>query len=198
MKIELRGVSMAPALGARIEKRLNRELGRIQASPVTGVVTFIDDNGPKGGRALRCALPVRLPASPRARGAAFLKAVALAKESRAELLLVHVLLPPTPFIGDGYISPKTYEGLEASARRGAQRELAKVVAKAQKAKARVKAGLLEGGPYDKIGRVARSKRADLIVMGTHGRSGLSKFFLGSVAERGIALAPCPVLTVRGK
>ena len=134
----------------------------------------------------------------RASGAAFLKAVALAKESRAELLLVHVLLPTTPFIGDGYISPKTYEELEASARRGAQRELAKVVARAQKAKARVKAVLLEGVPYDKIARVARSKRADLIVMGTHGRSGLSKFFLGSVAERVIALAPCPVLTVRGK
>ena len=134
----------------------------------------------------------------RASGAAFLKAVALAKESRAELLLVHVLLPTTPFIGDGYISPKTYEELEASARRGAQREMAKVVARAQKAKARVKAVLLEGVPYDKIARVARSKRADLIVMGTHGRSGLSKFFLGSVAERVIALAPCPVLTVRGK
>jgi len=124
--------------------------------------------------------------------------VALAKESRAELLLVYVLLPPTPFIGDGYVSPKTYEDLEAAARRSAQRELAKVVAKAQKAKARVKAVLVEGVPYDRIARVARSKRADLIVMGTHGRSGLSKFFLGSVAERVIARAPCPVLTVRGK
>ncbi|MEK6530780.1 MAG: universal stress protein [candidate division NC10 bacterium] len=134
----------------------------------------------------------------RASGAAFLKAVALAKEGRAELLLVHVLLPPTPFIGDGYISPKTYEELEAWARRGAMRVLAKVVAKAQKAKARVTAVLLEGVPYDRIARAARSKRADLIVMGTHGRSGLSKFFLGSVAERVIALAPCPVLTVRGK
>lgn len=134
----------------------------------------------------------------RASGAAFLKAVALAKESRAELLLVHVLLPPTPFIGDGYVSPKTYEELEAAARRSAQRELAKVAARAQKAKARVKAVLVEGVPYDRIARVARSKRADLIVMGTHGRSGLSKFFLGSVAERVIARAPCPVLTVRGK
>lgn len=134
----------------------------------------------------------------RASGAAFLKAVALAKESRAQLLLVHVMLPPTPFIGDGYVSPKTYEELEAAARRSAQRELAKVAARAQKAKARVKAVLLEGVPYDRIARAARSKGADLIVMGTHGRSGLSKFFLGSVAERVIALAPCPVLTVRGK
>ena len=134
----------------------------------------------------------------RASGTAFLKAVALAKENRAELLLVHVLLPPTPFIGDGYVSPKTYDELEAAARRGGQRQLAKLVAKAQKAGVRVKALLLEGVPYDQIVRAAKSKRADLIVMGTHGRTGLSKFFMGSVAERVIPLAPCPVLTVRGR
>ena len=64
MKIELRGVSMTRTLGARIERRLNRELGRIQASPLTAVVTFFDDNGPKGGRALRCALTVRIPRRP--------------------------------------------------------------------------------------------------------------------------------------
>ena len=66
----------------------------------------------------------------RASGAAFLKAVALAKENRAELVLVHVLLPAVPFPGDGYVSPKTYEELEAAARRGAQRQLAKLLAKA--------------------------------------------------------------------
>ena len=134
----------------------------------------------------------------RASGAAFLKAVTLAKQDRAELLLVHVLLPPTPFIGDGYVSPRTYQELEAGARRGAERELAKVLARARKAGARARSLLLEGVPYAQITRSARSKRADLIVMGTHGRTGLSKFFLGSVAERVIALASCPVLTVRGK
>jgi nucleotide-binding universal stress UspA family protein len=134
----------------------------------------------------------------RASGAAFVKAVALAKENRAELLLVHVLLPPVPFIGNGYVSPKTYEELEAAARRGAQRQLAKLLAKAKNAKARAKAVLLGGIPYSQIARAARGKRADLIVMGTHGRTGLAKFFLGSVAERVIAVASCPVLTVRGK
>ncbi|MBI4591543.1 MAG: HPF/RaiA family ribosome-associated protein [Candidatus Rokubacteria bacterium] len=64
MKIELRGVSLAPRLGARIEKRLGRELGRIHTSPVTALVTFADDNGPKGGRATRCALTVRVPRRP--------------------------------------------------------------------------------------------------------------------------------------
>ncbi|MBI4591544.1 MAG: universal stress protein [Candidatus Rokubacteria bacterium] len=134
----------------------------------------------------------------RASRAAFAKAVGLAKVNRAELLLVHVLLPPTPFIGDGYVSPRTYEELEAAARRGAGRELAKLLARAQKARVRVKTLLLEGVAYDRIVRAARAKRADLIVMGTHGRTGLSKFFMGSVAERVIPLAPCPVLTVRGK
>lgn len=134
----------------------------------------------------------------RASSAAFAKAVELAKENRAELLLVHVLLPPTPFIGDGYVVPKTYEELEAAARRGAQRELARLLAKAKSAKAQAKAVLLEGVPHDRITRLARARRADLIVMGTHGRTGLGKFFLGSVAERVVAGASCPVLTVRGK
>lgn len=63
---------------------------------------------------------------------------------------------------------------------------------------RVKAFLLDGVPYEQIARAARSKRADLIVMGTHGRTGLSRFFIGSVAARVIPLAHCPVLSVRGK
>ena len=114
------------------------------------------------------------------------------------MLLVHVLLPPIAFIGDGYVSPRTYQDLEAAARRGAQRQLAKLLAKAKKATARVKAVLVEGVPYDRIARTARHKQADLIVMGTHGRTGVTKFFMGSVAERVIPLAPCPVLTVRGR
>jgi len=56
---------------------------------------------------------------------------------------------------------------------------------------------MEGVPYERIVRAARSKRAGLIVIGTHGRTGLSRVFVGSVAERVVRLAPCPVLTVRG-
>lgn len=51
-------------------------------------------------------------------------------------------------------------------------------------------------PHQQIVRVARAKRADLIVMGTHGRGRVAKAFLGSVAERVAGTAPCPVLTVR--
>jgi len=58
--------------------------------------------------------------------------------------------------------------------------------------------LAEGPAHEEIVRIAKRKRADLVVMGTHGRSGLAKLFLGSVAGRVVAAAPCPVLTVRGK
>ena len=64
MKIELRGVVLPPRLRARIEKQLGRELSRIEASPVEALVTFVDENGPKGGRAISCALTVRVPRRP--------------------------------------------------------------------------------------------------------------------------------------
>jgi universal stress protein A len=53
-----------------------------------------------------------------------------------------------------------------------------------------------GHPADTIVRIAQERRADLIVMGTHGRTGLQHVLLGSVAEKVVRLAPCPVLTVR--
>ena len=53
-----------------------------------------------------------------------------------------------------------------------------------------------GVPFEAIVRVAEEEQAGMIVMGTHGRSGLNRVLLGSVAERVIRLAPCPVLTVR--
>jgi nucleotide-binding universal stress UspA family protein len=55
-----------------------------------------------------------------------------------------------------------------------------------------------GHPADAIVRVAEERAADLIVMGTHGRTGLQHALLGSVAEKVVRLAPCPVLTVRHK
>ncbi len=55
-----------------------------------------------------------------------------------------------------------------------------------------------GLPAETIVRVARERNADLIVMGTHGRTGLQHVLLGSVAEKVVRLAPCPVLTVRYK
>ena len=130
--------------------------------------------------------------------AAFARAVAMAKAERAELLLVHVMTPVIPLMGDGYISPKIYDDMERSMRAHSQKQMDKLVAKAKTAGARARGLLLEGTAADRIVRAARSYRADVIVIGTHGRTGLARVFLGSVAARVVGTAPCPVLTVRGK
>ena len=130
--------------------------------------------------------------------AAFARAVADARAERAVLLIAHVLPTETPLVGDGYLSPKTYDDMERSMRAYGQKQLDKLVAKAKAAGARVRGLLLEGTAADAIVRAARSKHANVIVMGTHGRSGLARLFMGRVAERVVGTAPCPVLTVRAK
>ena len=134
----------------------------------------------------------------RASGAAFARAVRMAKADRAQLLLVHVLAPPMPIAGEGYLASEVYDDLQTSARRYAEKHLSGLQGKARKAGARTATLLLEGVAHERIIRAARSKKADLIVIGTHGRTGLAKFFLGSVASRVVAGASCPVLTVRGR
>lgn len=133
----------------------------------------------------------------KASGAAFTKAVELAKANRAELVLLHVL-SPVPMLGDGYVSPQVYEDLDRSARAHAGKQLAGAVAKAKKAGVRAKAVLRDGIAHEQIVRAARSLRVDMIVIGTHGRTGLAKLFMGSVAGRVVSAATCPVMTVRGK
>jgi nucleotide-binding universal stress UspA family protein len=134
----------------------------------------------------------------RASAAAYRRAVDMAKGNRAELLLVHVLTPAVPLVGDGYVSPKVYEDMASAARAYGQKHLDALVRKARKAGTRARSLLLEGVPHERIAQAARSRKADLVVIGTHGRTGFAKLFLGSVASRVLAVTPCPVLTVRGK
>lgn len=59
----------------------------------------------------------------------------------------------------------------------------------------VKTRLENGAPYEEILKISRQENADLIVMGTHGRTGVEHLFLGSVAEKVVRLSSCPVLTI---
>ena len=129
---------------------------------------------------------------------AFTRAIAAAKEQRAELLLVHVLDSIIPLVGDGYVSPQVYDDMAKASQAQAQRRLDALLATAKKAGVRARGLLLEGVAWEQLVRTARARKADMIVMGTHGRTGLARLFLGSVAERVIGSAPCPVLTVRAK
>jgi nucleotide-binding universal stress UspA family protein len=127
---------------------------------------------------------------------AFRKAVELAKSHRAQLLVVHVL-SMLPVIPDAYVAPNVWDELEQGQRATAQRQLRGLVARARAAGARASGVLIDlGVTHEQIVRFARARRADLIVMGTHGRSGLKRALLGSVASRVLATARCPVLTVR--
>jgi nucleotide-binding universal stress UspA family protein len=123
------------------------------------------------------------------------RAVTLARACRAPLVLLHVMTPPSPFIGEG-TPPSSYVDLLILARRSAKRRLATALARARRERVRAQAIFAEGLPADEILRAARRTRADLIVMGTHGRSGVSRVFMGSVAERVVRESRCPVLTVR--
>jgi nucleotide-binding universal stress UspA family protein len=136
----------------------------------------------------------------KASNAAFARSLAEARASRAELVLVHVLAPVMPIAGAGeaYVTPSVCEQMNATARAWARKQLDRLVARARAAKVRARGMLLEGVAHDQIVRAARREQADMMVMGTHGRTGIARFFLGSVAARVAAMAPCPVLTVRGR
>ncbi len=78
----------------------------------------------------------------------------------------------------------------------ARRILEKAVASANQAGVHTEARVVTGIPFDDIVRLSKELPADLIILGTHGRTGLPHALMGSVAEKVVRLAPCPVLTVR--
>lgn len=129
---------------------------------------------------------------------AFATAVTLAKANRATVTILHVIVPFVPFTSEDAIRGDTLEQLSIETRRWSQRQLAKLTAKAKKTGIRAVGLIVDGDPVRQIVRAARSKRADLVVVGTHGRTGLTKFFVGSVAQRVVATAPCSVVVVRGR
>ena len=124
-------------------------------------------------------------------------AISLAKLSHARLTILFVLAPVVLVPGQ-YIDGQTMAALQTRARELSGQQLASLAARARKAGVKTSVLLREGYTADQIVRACRSAKADLVVMGTHGRRGLPKFFLGSVAERVVATAPCAVLTVRGR
>ena len=124
-------------------------------------------------------------------------AIDLAKAQRAKLTILHAYVPLVPLVPEQYIEAGTWDRIETESRRWAERQLAKLAERARKSGVRASSILVSGDPSRQIVRTARSLRADLIVVGTHGRQGLTRFFLGSVAERVIATAACPVMTIRG-
>jgi nucleotide-binding universal stress UspA family protein len=122
--------------------------------------------------------------------------IAFAQSNGAELIIVHVVAPISLRVPTQFIQPGILETIETDARTWGEKQLARLATAARKSGVGVKVLLLSGDPADQIIRASRKHRADLIVVGTHGRRGFSKMMLGSVAERVLRTAPCPVVTVR--
>jgi nucleotide-binding universal stress UspA family protein len=119
-------------------------------------------------------------------------AAVFAKQFGAEILLLHVVQPPVYMEGTAVaVAPIS----EESAREAASMELAQLRGK-EVPKLDTKTSVRIGKPYLEIIRAADEMNADFIVIGTHGRSGLARMFLGSTSERVVRHAPCPVMVVR--
>jgi nucleotide-binding universal stress UspA family protein len=116
----------------------------------------------------------------------------LAKRFGAELTLLHVVQPPTVALAYGTPLPEELLHPEPAA----QRELDKLELPDGEGIPRVRRDIRSGTPFVEILRYAKENGTDLVVMGTHGGSGLMHALIGSVAEKVVRKAPCPVLTVR--
>lgn len=121
-------------------------------------------------------------------------AVELAKQLGGELHLVHAYrMPLEMFSPYGVAVP---DSVMPEIREAAARHLKELAAKVKAEGLAVHVHLQEGPPADSIAEAAGELGADLIVMGTRGRTGLAHVVLGSVAERTVRSAPCPVLTLK--
>jgi nucleotide-binding universal stress UspA family protein len=125
---------------------------------------------------------------------AMLKAAELAGRLGADLELVHVHAPPPAAGTDWLVAP-------ADAREGTVVELENTMAvwrdEAERiARRAVRSTVVPGDAAGELVRLARARPFDLVVVGTHGRRGLKRLVLGSVAERVVREAPCAVLVVR--
>lgn len=119
----------------------------------------------------------------------------LARAVEAELVLVHVLVE-TPLFSETPFTMGHARDVFAAARQWAEEMLDKWVAEAHAEGLKARATLRTGSAHQEIVTLVVDERADLVVVGTHGRGGLNRALLGSVADRVIRLSPCPVLAVR--
>jgi nucleotide-binding universal stress UspA family protein len=117
---------------------------------------------------------------------AFRFAGALARDYHARLIAVHVVQPPVAVYAETAVF---LEEPDQSAAREALRTMSFPGVD-------IEYRLMEGEPVSTIVQVARETSSDLIVLGTHGRSGIMRVLLGSVAEGVLREAPCPVMTIK--
>ncbi|OGW58940.1 MAG: hypothetical protein A2Y48_08535 [Nitrospirae bacterium RIFCSPLOW2_12_42_9] len=119
-------------------------------------------------------------------------ALSLAKKYASKVYVIHVIEPFTYTTEFGLDFSAQLKEMEASARR----LLDDIAASIKKTNLDVESVLITGEPFVEIIKYARKEQVDLIVMATHGRSGIEHMLMGSVAEKVVRKSPCPVLTIK--
>lgn len=130
--------------------------------------------------------------------AAVSEAIGLAKRNGAALTVISVV--PSEFLAptDIELGMTQREMIAEKEMKEAEKNAKTVKEAAQKEGVAVTAFVMSGKPADAIVEAAKDKKADLVVVGSHGRTGMDRLLMGSVAERVIVLSSCAVLVVKGK
>ena len=123
-------------------------------------------------------------------------AAALARSNDAALHVLHVLEEPLAYPWGTELYMPQLENLYEQFRKDATERLPKLLTDEERRECRAVFQCVTGNPYLEIMRYASDHQVDLIVIGTHGRTGATHLLMGSVAEKVVRRAPCPVLTVR--
>ncbi len=122
-------------------------------------------------------------------------AVDLAIKYGAELHIMHVIPNMTYFTPyESFLTPENLVAIEKHIQDQVENDFEKVLKQNVPAKKVIRTGV----PFVEIIDYAKSESIDLIVMGTHGRSGIEHILIGNVAEKVVRKSPCPVMTIRPK
>jgi nucleotide-binding universal stress UspA family protein len=130
---------------------------------------------------------------------ALLYGKAFAQNFQASLHILHVIEERTLAYGElisGSVPPLDLPAILDQIEKGARDRLSQVLTEAEREQFQAELVTVVGSPFLEIVRYAKAQDIDLIVMGTHGRGPIAHLLMGSVAERVVRKAPCPVLTVR--
>ena len=127
---------------------------------------------------------------------AFDYALSFAAQYKAKLYVQHVLISPHALVGYEAAPFVSYERLYAEMRKSAEEAMSHFISEEAKKEVEIETVFSQGTPFLEIVKLAREKDVDLIVIATHGRTGLKHVFFGSVAEKVVRKSPCPVLSIR--